>query len=55
MAKTYIFVWEPGEKKQKDIYNRILKFVNEKQLRFIPANSSGWSGRHRSSGSSLRM
>ena len=44
MAKTYIFVWEPGEKKQKDIYNRILKFVNEKQLPDIEVYSSKFIG-----------
>jgi NADH:ubiquinone oxidoreductase subunit F (NADH-binding)/(2Fe-2S) ferredoxin len=44
MPKTYVFTWEPGEKKQKDIYSRILKLVNEKQLKDVEVYASKFIG-----------
>lgn len=44
MAKTYIFTWEPGEKKTKDVYNRVLKLINEKQLKDVEVYSSRFLG-----------
>jgi NADH:ubiquinone oxidoreductase subunit F (NADH-binding)/(2Fe-2S) ferredoxin len=44
MEKRYIFVWEPGEKKQTAVYNNVVKFVNEKKLENVEVVASRFLG-----------
>ncbi len=40
MDKKYVFVWEPGEKKQTAVYNGVLKTLNEKKIEDVEVYSS---------------
>jgi len=40
MANNYVFVWEPGEKKQTAVYNNVLKAINEKKIEGVEVYSS---------------